>query len=105
MNLFFLYFLALAITIIIEFTIYWIIIRKKLLNLFFYSVLINSLTLPIANYGYSHIFNNFYLIEVLVIFAESVLIFLLVKQTYVRSLLISFIANFITAAMSFFILF
>jgi len=97
MNLFILYFLALAITIIIEFTIYWIIIRKKLLNLFFYSVLINSLTLPIANYGYSHIFNNFYVMELLVIFAESVLIFLLAKKTYTRSLLISFIANFITA--------
>lgn len=100
MNVIIQYFLALTITVSAEFVIYWIFIRKKPLQLLAYSILINSLTLPIANYGYHNVLENFFAIELLVVFVESVLIFLLLKQKYPRSLLISSVANFITALMS-----
>jgi len=91
------YLLALVVTIIFEFIIIWIFIRKKPLKILLYSTLINSLTLPIATYGYQNILKNFYVIEILVIFTESILIKLLLRIKYTKALLISFIANFITA--------
>ena len=94
------YFLALFLTILTEFVVYWVFIRNEPLKLFLYSVLINSLTLPVANYIYHDVIENFLLIELLVILLESLLILILFKQKYSKSITISFFANVITAAMS-----
>jgi len=94
------YILSLIITIIIEFGIIWIFVRKDISKLFLYAVLINAFTLPIATFSYQNLINNFYLIETLIIFTESILIMLLLKTKYSKALLISFVANFITAMIS-----
>ena len=95
------YVLSLIITIVLEFSIIWIFIRNKTPKLFLYSVLVNTFTLPLATFSYQNLINNFYIVELLVIFVESVLIWKLLKTKYQRALLISFIANFITALISF----
>jgi len=94
------YILSLIITIVIEFSVIWIFVKKDTSKLFLYTVLINSFTLPLATFSYQNLINNFYLVEALVIFAESILIMLLLKTKYPRALLISFVANFITAMIS-----
>jgi len=94
------YILSLIITILIEFGVIWIFIRKDISKLFLYAVLINSFTLPIATFSYQNIIDNFFLIEILVLLAESILIMLLLKTKYSKALLISFVANFITAMIS-----
>ena len=101
MNQIMFYSFLLFLTILIEFFIYLLFIRKEPAKLFFYSLLINSLTVPIANYVYIHVLREFLLIEVAVTFFESVLICLLTNQKYPKSLLISFTANFITALVGF----
>jgi len=94
------YILSLIITIVIEFFIVWIFVKKDISELFLYVVLINSFTLPLATFSYQNLISNFYLVEALVIFAESILIMLLLKTKYLKALLISFVANFITAMIS-----
>lgn len=88
-------------TIIVEFLVYWGFIRKNPVRLFFYSILINSLTLPLGNYTYQYLLHNFLLIEAIIVVAESVLLWLLLKQKYHNALLLSLIANILTALMSF----
>jgi hypothetical protein len=100
MSLVFWYILSLITTVVIEFSIIWIFLKKDILKLFVYAFLINSFTLPIATYAYQNIINNFYLIEALVIFAESILIMLLSNIKYSKAVLISFTANFITSIIS-----
>ena len=87
--------------IVVEFLVYWAFIRKTPRTLFFFSVLINMLTLPLANFGYYYVIHNFLLIEGVVVAVESILIFVLLKQKYRTALLISIVANTITALMSF----
>lgn len=94
------YILSLIITIVIEFSVIWIFVRKDASKLFLYAVLINFFTLPLATFSYQNLINNFYLIETLVVFAESILIMSLLKTKYPKGLLISFVANFITAMIS-----
>lgn len=94
------YILSLIITIVTEFSVIWIFVKKDISKLFLYTVLINAFTLPIATFSYQNLINNFYSIEALVIFAESILIMLLLKTKYSKALLISFVANFITAMIS-----
>jgi hypothetical protein len=90
----------LIVTIIFEFVIIYIFIRKEFTELFLYSTLINSLTLPVATYGYQNILKNFYVIEMLVVVTESILIMILLKIKYPKAFFISFVANFVTASMS-----
>jgi len=101
MNTIELYLLALLITIGVEFLVYWVFIRKTPLKLFFFSVIINTLTQPLANFSYQYVLHNFILIEILVIIAESVLILLLLKQSVQKSIAISIVANTLTAILSF----
>jgi hypothetical protein len=89
--------LALIVTILVEFVVYFVFIRKKPLKLFLYSALINSFTLPIATYGYQNILNNLLVVETLVFLAEIPLIKLLLEIKYSKSLLLSFVANFATS--------
>ncbi len=89
--------LALLITIIVEFLIFYLFLRKSPLKLLIYSVLINSFTLPLATYIYVYILNNFLIVEISVVLVESVLIMLLMEIKYKKSVLISLIANLVSA--------
>jgi len=90
-------------TFFIEFIIILLILKKDLKKILFYVFLINLFTWPLANLAFSYSL-NFYFIELIVILVESILITLLLKLKYVKSLLISFLANFVTALISFFFL-
>jgi hypothetical protein len=93
------YLFSFIITVLVEFVIIFFLLKERK-NLFYYVLLINLVTWPLANLAY--IFGgNFYLIELNVILAEAILIMLLFRKKYVFSLGISFIANLITALMSF----
>lgn len=93
--------ITLAITILIEFLVIWLFLRGRLTEILLYSTLINCLTLPLATYGYNYLVHNLVLIEVLVILAESLLIMLLFKIKYTKALLISAVANLVTALVGF----
>ena len=87
----------------VEFLILWLFTRNRPEKLFIYSLLINSFTLTIATYSYYNILNNIYIIEIAVIFIESILIMLLLEMKYRTAFLISLTANFVTAAIGLFI--
>lgn len=89
--------IALTITIIVEFLILYIILKNSPFKILFYSLLINSLTLPVATYIYQNLLENLFIIEIFVIIAESILIMVLFKIDYKKALIISIIANGITA--------
>jgi hypothetical protein len=95
------YLLAWLTTIVVEFVIIWLFVKKAPLKLLLYSLLINSLTLPIATYSYINIINNIYFIELMVILVESILIMLLLKINFKKAFFISLVANFITALIGF----
>lgn len=84
-------------TVVIEFIIIWLMVRDRPWLLLFYCMVINSLTLPIATYCYLNLLPNIYYIEISVIFAESVLLMFLLKLKYPKALLISTVANTLTA--------
>lgn len=95
------YFIAWFITVVVEFAILWLFIKKTPEKLFLYSLLINSFTLPIATYSYENIITNIYIIEISVILAESILIMILLQIKYKKAFLISLIANFVTTVIGF----
>lgn len=107
------YLTALVITIAVEFAVYVVFIRKDALHLFLYSVLINCLTHPPAFYFYSKLyyfsgvtdsFNIYFIIVELIVFlAEIILIKYLLNVKTFKAVIISFSANFITAAIGFII--
>jgi hypothetical protein len=84
-------------TVVIEFIIIWFMVRDSPWLLLFYSVIINSLTLPIATYSYINLLSNIYLIEISVIIAESFILMFLLKIKYPKAFLISAVANTVTA--------
>ncbi len=88
--------LPLIITIIVEFFIFWLFKREKPLILFLYSILINSITLPIATYSYLYIYHDLILMEFLVVLVEALFIKFLLEIDYKKSFFISFIANLST---------
>jgi len=94
-------FIALLITTITEFLIFFIFIKNDPLKLFFYSMIINSLTLPLATYGYLNIIKNIYMVELIVILAESFVIMFLLEVPYKKALYISISANIITTVVGF----
>lgn len=91
---------SLALTILIEFSVFWFFVRKNKPVLFLYTVLINSFTLPLAEYFYRSALFSFFKIEAGVIFAESFLLMGLLRIKYLKALLISLVANFTTAMVS-----
>lgn len=101
MNLLERYLLSLFLTFFIEFIIIYLFIRKDPLKLLYYSLIINSFTLPIATNLYLNYSNNFWLIEIAVVLLESLLLKWLLEIRFQRSLQISLIANLITAMISF----
>lgn len=88
--------ITLPLTILIEFGIIWLFIRKDPIKLLSYLALINVITFFAANYLY-YILKLFFVIETGVVIVESFLIMGLLKQKYPKSLLISFTANITTA--------
>lgn len=96
MNLTIHYIFALIITILAEFVIFWIFIRKNPSKLLLYSVLINCFTLPLATYAYQNILNSLLPAETFVFLVEIPLIKWLLEIKYSKSMLMSFIANLIT---------
>jgi hypothetical protein len=89
---------ALVLTILIEFVVLWIAFRKPL-HMLGYSALINGLTLPAAYI--IDTFLGFYVTEVIVFIAEVFLIKLLLQPTYKKAVIVSLVANLITAFISF----
>ncbi|NYB26192.1 MAG: hypothetical protein HVN34_02485 [Methanobacteriaceae archaeon] len=87
--------LALLFTILVEFLVIWIFLRKKqkTVLILFCTILVNCFTLPLATYTYNYIIADLVLVEVLVILTESLLIKLLFKIKYPQALVISGAAN------------
>jgi hypothetical protein len=92
------------ITVIIEFVIIWSFIREKPLKLFFYSILINSITLPLATGIYTYFFHNLLLMETLVFLVEIVLLKAVLEINYSRAIIISFMTNIISFVVGLWIL-
>ncbi|PKL69006.1 MAG: hypothetical protein CVV28_02495 [Methanobacteriales archaeon HGW-Methanobacteriales-1] len=84
-------------TILIEFIIIWIFIRKNPEKLLFYSLIINSITLPLATFIYIYFFHNFLSMEIAIILVETFLLKIILELKYEKAVLISLIANFISA--------
>lgn len=85
------------ITVIIEFLVLCLFIKKEPSKLFLVSILINSVTLPLATFIYLFFYPNFVLIEVAVFLVEIFLVRLLLEVEYKESFLISLAANLATA--------
>lgn len=89
-------------TFIIELVIVWLFLRKqsKFFDIAGFVFLINLFTWPLAQlfYGESA---NFFIVEIMVVLVESLLIRLLFKLGYWKSLLISFVANLVSAFFGF----
>ncbi len=88
---------ALFTTIILEFLVIWIFLRDQPARTLIYTILINCFTLPLATYAYYYVIFDLLLVEILVIVIESLFIKLLFNIKYHNALLISVIANVITA--------
>jgi len=86
---------ALILTILIEFVIYAIFIRKDYLLLLGYSLLINSITNPTMNIALSFSL-NLIILEFIVFLVEIFLIKHLMKTKYQFAVLLSFVANLIS---------
>jgi hypothetical protein len=84
---------ALLTTIFTEFIIFYALIRQDPKRLLLYSILINSFTNPLFNYLYNYQLQDAYLLEMLVVLAESVLLSKLLEISYSKSLFISAAAN------------
>ncbi len=69
-----------------------------------FDMLFLTFTLPLTTYSYYNILNNIYIIEIAVIFIESVLIMFLLEMKYRTAFLISLTANFFTAVIGLLIL-
>ncbi|MBU0530114.1 MAG: hypothetical protein KKC05_00405 [Nanoarchaeota archaeon] len=92
--------LSLILTIVIEFFIIWLILRKDPKITLLYVSLINLLTQPLANFAFIYFGMNFLLLEVLVFLVEIILIKILFRLGYQKSILLSFAANAVTALIS-----
>ena len=90
--------LPLAITLAVE-TGTYIILKHKSLKLFFVVSLLNLILNPIMNFGLLYLTDEamYYLVlaaaEALTVFIESLFIFLVIKEKYLKVLLYSLIAN------------
>jgi hypothetical protein len=93
--------LTLLATIAAEFLVLWPLTRKPPLKVLVYSILINSMTQPLATYVNQNVRGSLLALELGVVLVESVLIVLLFQFRYWRALLFSFLANFASALIGF----
>lgn len=84
---------GLIITIVTEFIIYKILIRRPLWQLIIFCILINVATQPLLNYLYYNFAFSLLLLEIAVVIVESVMIKFLFRLPYRDSLIISACAN------------
>ncbi|PJE68526.1 hypothetical protein COU96_03290 [Candidatus Shapirobacteria bacterium CG10_big_fil_rev_8_21_14_0_10_38_14] len=91
------YLTALIATILVEFLVIAILVRERFFKIFWYFILINCFTFPLANYLYQDALPNLLLIEVFVFLVEIPLIKFLLKTKFHEALLFSFIANLTSA--------
>ena len=89
--------LPLLITIVVEFAVIALWVRKDIPFLFLTSILINTLTLPLATVAYQQWLPNLLVIEIAVAVVEALLISLLLRVSLPRAVAISITANGITA--------
>jgi len=89
--------LIFLLTFFVELIVYFIFLKEKKEQIILYCFLINLFTWPLAILLYHFKPELFYFIEFFVFLIESILIMLLFKINWKKALLISFIANFITA--------
>ena len=88
--------LSLLVTIAVEFSIWWLFLRRGVLKLLFYALLVNVVTQPLAAYLSATVVHSILLIELMVFLVESTLIWVLLRVKMTRALLISFSANLAT---------
>ena len=88
--------LALAVTIVVEFAVYYLFIDQAPRDLLLYSILINCFTNPLFNYFYNYGLHQYVPLEAAVVAVESVLLVLLARIGLFRALTISFAANLVS---------
>lgn len=88
--------MAFFLTVSLEFLVYVLMAKIKIINLIAYSILINITTWPTAMVFYNSGI-SFIVIEMIVFLIEIQLIYLLFRVKYLKSVGISFVANFITS--------
>jgi hypothetical protein len=91
-------------TIILEFVVYSLFVRKKYLELLGYAVLINCFTWPLAALVLGYFMNLFWIVEFFMFLVEIPLIKLLTKVSWWKALIISLVANLITILAGLFII-
>jgi hypothetical protein len=89
------------VTILIEFFVLLLFIRKPLSTTLLYTTIINLTTWFPANYFYQKNSTYFLPTEFIVFLSESLLIIFFFKTKYKKALLLSFIANLLTASLTF----
>lgn len=92
--------LAYLTTVLVEFFGLYLLIGKKIFWALFCSLIINTITWPLASYFYNHYLINFWLVEIGVIMAESILLAGLLKTNYLKALSISTKINLLTILIS-----
>lgn len=90
-------FLSLILTVVIEFLILCLFKRENRIILFLYSLLINSITLPLATFTYLYLCHDLLLIEITVVVVETIFIKILLETDYKKAFLISLAINFFTS--------
>jgi hypothetical protein len=88
---------ALALTILLEFLVYLILITGNWRELLLYSALINALTNPLLNYGYLFLLPNLLVLETVVIIGEVFLISQLMNVSIRSAVPCSICANGLSA--------
>lgn len=86
-----------VLTVTLETLVWYVILKKNAAELVFYSVLINSLTLPLAQYLYPSFLDSMLVTEALVVLVEIPLIYLLLRVTPRQAVYLSFLANLVSA--------
>ncbi len=85
--------LTLVLTIVGEFAIFWLITKKVSWRAFFFLLLVNITTQPVALWLYRGPLHNFWAVETLVVLVESVLIWQLFQMKYQQAFAYSVLIN------------
>lgn len=88
--------IALIITILTEYAVLLLLIRKNFLHLLLYTILMNGVTNPLLNYLYLFVYPSLVPLELGVIMVETLLIYVLVTISLKYAFLCSLCANCIS---------
>lgn len=88
--------ISLLLTIGLEFAVYCLWFRRKILTLLLYAVLINAATQPFANFFYNNVIAQLWLIEICVCLVEAGLLWQLLRLPFWQAVLLSLVANAVT---------